>query len=322
MKLDDGAIASIDITGAMETRRWATASSARSAGSRAPVGAGCSSGDFRGIVRRAQAQNYGAPSLDDRRSSRRLLPRLRAERRREPRVRPQHGRRRESVSPAADRRARRRRRIGAAVHLQPADARLPARMCCGRAAARRSTGSRRSSASSGSSRKRRSASSSSTARSRSTSRSCSRDWLAAMRAAHPKARLTVAAHDYFAVCPSFVLLNADGRYCGIPDVSECATCLPRHRASYVALSPPTEIGPWRALVGALPRGGGRGALLLRVDAAACCSAPTRTLDAGPHQRRPASRRLRAGALARARSCRAARRSASSARSASRRARSS
>jgi glycosyltransferase involved in cell wall biosynthesis len=75
------------------------------------------------------------------------------------------------------------------------------------------------------------------------------EWLARMRAEHSGARLTVTAHDYFAICPSFVLLNADGRYCGIPDISVCASCLKRHEASYVALSPPTEIGPWRALWG-------------------------------------------------------------------------
>ncbi len=75
------------------------------------------------------------------------------------------------------------------------------------------------------------------------------DWVSTMRAANPRAKLTFAVHDYFSVCPSFVLLNADGRYCGIPDVSVCATCLPRHQARYVALSPPTEIGPWRALWG-------------------------------------------------------------------------
>ncbi len=75
------------------------------------------------------------------------------------------------------------------------------------------------------------------------------DWISTMRAGNPKARLTFAVHDYFSVCPSFVLLNADGRYCGIPDVAECATCLKRHQARYVALSPPTEIGPWRALWG-------------------------------------------------------------------------
>ena len=46
-----------------------------------------------------------------------------------------------------------------------------------------------------------------------------------------------------------VLLNADGRYCGIPALSECRACLKRHEAPYVALSPPSEIGPWRALWG-------------------------------------------------------------------------
>ena len=75
------------------------------------------------------------------------------------------------------------------------------------------------------------------------------EWLAKMRAEHPKVRLTVTAHDHFSVCPSFVLLNADGKYCGIPEISECNACLKRHQASYVALSPPTEIGPWRALWG-------------------------------------------------------------------------
>ena len=75
------------------------------------------------------------------------------------------------------------------------------------------------------------------------------EWLARMRLEHPEVRLIVTAHDYFSVCPSFVLLNADGRYCGIPDISECAACLKRHPASNVALTPPTEIGPWRALWG-------------------------------------------------------------------------
>ena len=75
------------------------------------------------------------------------------------------------------------------------------------------------------------------------------EWLARMRADYRGLRLTLTAHDFFAACPSFVLLNAQGRYCGIPEVSECAACLKSHPASYVSLSPPTEIGPWRALWG-------------------------------------------------------------------------
>ena len=94
------------------------------------------------------------------------------------------------------------------------------------------------------------------------------EWLATMRALHPKTRLTVAAHDYISVCPSFVLLNAEGRYCGIPEISECVACLKRHRASYLTLSPPTEIGPWRALWGRC---------LATADEVRCFSESTRRL---------------------------------------------
>ncbi len=75
------------------------------------------------------------------------------------------------------------------------------------------------------------------------------DWLARMRDEHPETRLTISAHDYFAICPSFVLLDADGRYCGIPSLDECSRCLKRHDAPYVALAPPSEIGTWRAMWG-------------------------------------------------------------------------
>ncbi|HET9579899.1 MAG TPA: glycosyltransferase [Usitatibacter sp.] len=71
------------------------------------------------------------------------------------------------------------------------------------------------------------------------------EWLASMRSQHPDVRLTVTAHDYFTACPSFVLLDADGRHCGVPSTAECAACLRRHEASYVSLSPPSEIPVWR-----------------------------------------------------------------------------
>jgi glycosyltransferase involved in cell wall biosynthesis len=75
-------------------------------------------------------------------------------------------------------------------------------------------------------------------------------WVARLRAEHPEARLTAALHDYFAVCPSFVLLDHAGRYCGIPELSQCESCLPRHQAMHVAFSPPSDIHAWRSAWGA------------------------------------------------------------------------
>lgn len=56
-------------------------------------------------------------------------------------------------------------------------------------------------------------------------------------------RLEVPIHDYFAVCPTIVLLDRDNAYCGVPDIRRCSTCLPGH-----PLKPrgtPDDIAPWR-----------------------------------------------------------------------------
>jgi hypothetical protein len=97
------------------------------------------------------------------------------------------------------------------------------------------------------------------------------EWTARTRKEHPSMRLTVTAHAFFAVCPSFVLLNFEGRYCGIPDLAECSRCLPRPRARYVALSPPTTIPAWRA---------SWGRCLAAADEVRCFSGSTRTLPFG------------------------------------------
>ncbi len=101
------------------------------------------------------------------------------------------------------------------------------------------------------------------------------EWTARMRAEHSGLRLTVTAHDFFSVCPSFVLLDADGHYCGVPDLAVCAACLPRHRASYVMLSPPTTIPLWRA---------SWGRCLAAADEVRCFSGSTRTLLLRGHPR--------------------------------------
>ena len=61
------------------------------------------------------------------------------------------------------------------------------------------------------------------------------------------ARLEFITHDYFPVCPNFILLSdADQRhYCGVPDIAGCAACLdqPFMRAAFGETFSITE---WRA----------------------------------------------------------------------------
>lgn len=57
------------------------------------------------------------------------------------------------------------------------------------------------------------------------------------------AALTIALHDYFCICPSYVLLNKDGQFCGIPqDLKQCATCLRDNRFRDGSF---TDIALWR-----------------------------------------------------------------------------
>jgi len=51
----------------------------------------------------------------------------------------------------------------------------------------------------------------------------------------------VTLHDYFAVCPQYHLVGADGRYCGEPDANGCAQCLQGRPAQW-----PLDIAEWRA----------------------------------------------------------------------------
>lgn len=52
-------------------------------------------------------------------------------------------------------------------------------------------------------------------------------------------------HDFHAVCPSYTLLNAQGRYCGVPDAEVCKKCLPSNKLTFPAFSRQSDIAPWR-----------------------------------------------------------------------------
>lgn len=65
------------------------------------------------------------------------------------------------------------------------------------------------------------------------------------------ARLIVLAHDFYLVCPSHFLLDHEGNYCQIPEVSVCDNCLPKNRYGFATLFTERDISKWRAIWGSL-----------------------------------------------------------------------
>jgi glycosyltransferase involved in cell wall biosynthesis len=58
-------------------------------------------------------------------------------------------------------------------------------------------------------------------------------------------KLGVLFHDFYPVCPSWTLLNADGRFCGIPAADQCGPCLNRQDTPFLGLLGPVTIESWR-----------------------------------------------------------------------------
>ncbi|HQT39321.1 MAG TPA: glycosyltransferase [Acidocella sp.] len=64
------------------------------------------------------------------------------------------------------------------------------------------------------------------------------------------APLLFLVHDYYAICPSHFLIDADDKFCAVPELKLCDTCLIRHRDGFVSLSGIREIMTWRDKWGA------------------------------------------------------------------------
>lgn len=60
------------------------------------------------------------------------------------------------------------------------------------------------------------------------------------------ARLTVAIHDYFLVCPSHFLLNNKAVFCNVPEKSVCDTCMQNHTDGFVSLTGSKDVSLWRS----------------------------------------------------------------------------
>ncbi len=57
--------------------------------------------------------------------------------------------------------------------------------------------------------------------------------------------LRMYVHDFHAVCPSWTLIDHRERYCGVPSLDVCASCLRQLDIPFLALLPPTDIPRWR-----------------------------------------------------------------------------
>ena len=76
--------------------------------------------------------------------------------------------------------------------------------------------------------------------------------LADYKRLRPDCSLTLALHDVFPICPSPHLLNADNRFCDVPqDLNRCVDCLARSHQPFVDLYKHHGIAAWRKDWGAL-----------------------------------------------------------------------
>ena len=65
----------------------------------------------------------------------------------------------------------------------------------------------------------------------------------------PHIRLIVPLHDYYCICPSYTLLDAEGNYCGIPDDLEtCRRCMAHNNQEWRTFyTGSVDIDTWREL---------------------------------------------------------------------------
>lgn len=92
-------------------------------------------------------------------------------------------------------------------------------------------------------------------------------WLVALKSVSGTS-LTMVVHDYLAVCPSQFLLNDHGRFCGVPEVSECMRCLVGNTNEFAGLFPSNDMPHWRRAWAAA---------LTRADKIICFSSSSRVL---------------------------------------------
>ncbi|MBS4085816.1 glycosyltransferase [Pseudomonas rustica] len=62
-------------------------------------------------------------------------------------------------------------------------------------------------------------------------------------------KLLLLVHDFFMVCPSHFLIDSTDKYCGIPDLDKCQSCLVNNHNGFTSLFNARDMRQWRALWG-------------------------------------------------------------------------
>jgi len=70
------------------------------------------------------------------------------------------------------------------------------------------------------------------------------DWARSIKSAK-KCKLRFYLHDFFAVCPTWTLINADGVFCGLPAPDVCRQCLASMPVYFPSFIDETDIAAWR-----------------------------------------------------------------------------
>ena len=62
---------------------------------------------------------------------------------------------------------------------------------------------------------------------------------------HPEIKVSARGHDYFGICPSYTLLDNNGKFCGLKDLSACASCCEKQTFHPLLRSGFKDIVSWR-----------------------------------------------------------------------------
>lgn len=60
------------------------------------------------------------------------------------------------------------------------------------------------------------------------------------------ARIVFPLHDYYCICPSYPLIDYQGKYCGIPDIGSCKRCMEQSAAPFLYIVPRIAVSVWRS----------------------------------------------------------------------------